>query len=270
MMATMHDAGRAVLALTNRLVDAGAAPLRSAEVWSLLDHAPDPSGLFGRTVGELTADVGLDAATAERVARLLDVGVPLAVRLDELHRRGIFTLTPFDDDFPARLATRLDRRAPVVLFGAGSPALLSVPGPALLDTAAAAHDQLDVAARTVIDADRHLIVGGDGPTDQAVLAQVTDAGGTGVVVLADPLERVLADPQRRRSVLSGRTCWCSPYPPDALRTAEGAEARRRVIAGLATTTLVFTAPTDELIGLGAVAVGPGDDVSRLLRPQPGG
>jgi len=279
MMAAMHDASRAVLALTNRMGDVGVPPLRSSEVWGLLDHAPDPGALFGLAAADLVADVGLDPALAERVVRLLDAGIALAVRLDELHRRGIFTLTPFDPDYPHQVADRLGHRAPVVLFGAGSASLLARRGVAALDLAAAAPDQVQAMVDAVLAGDRHLVVGGDGPADQAALALVTDAGGTGVVVLADPLDRVLADPQRRRSVLSGRTCWCTPYPPDAPRTPEGATARRRVIAGLVTTTLVFAHPHDEigaeliddLAALGAVVIDePDADVGSLLRPGPGG
>ena len=220
------------------------------------------------------ADVG-STRRAERVARLLDAGLALAVRLDELDDRGIWTLTPFDPDYPTQVADRLGHGAPPVLYGAGSAALLGRDGIAALDLAAAAPAQVQAVVDGVLAGERHLVVGGDGPADQAALSSVTDADGTGAVVLADPLDRVLADPQRRRSVLSGRTCWCTPYPPDAQRTPEGTAARRRILAALVTTTLVFARPDDEigaalpddLVALGAVVVDdPDADVASLVRP----
>ena len=43
----MNDASRAVLALTNRLVDVGVAPLRASELWRVLDAVEDPASAEG-------------------------------------------------------------------------------------------------------------------------------------------------------------------------------------------------------------------------------
>ena len=83
-MTTLSQDSLALLALTHIRDVSEVPPLKASEVWSLLDRVPRPSTLVGlnaRAIAGLTAG---SLADAERVGRLLDAGVGLAVRLDAL------------------------------------------------------------------------------------------------------------------------------------------------------------------------------------------
>lgn len=123
-MRVMDEASRAVLALTNRLVDVGVPPLKASEFWRLLDEVQDPSQLVGLTAAQLTRDLNGRVADGERIAALLDSGMTLAVRLDALRERGVWAITPFDSDYPPNLRDRLGTSAPPVFYGAGDSTLL--------------------------------------------------------------------------------------------------------------------------------------------------
>ena len=64
-MARRADASLAAILLTQRLVDAAGEPLRAREYWALLDQVDDPGSLLGRSVDDLTQELG----AAELAAR---------------------------------------------------------------------------------------------------------------------------------------------------------------------------------------------------------
>src|SRR3974377_1998762 len=99
-MSTITQDSLALLALTNRLQPSEVSPLKASEVWRLLEKVSDLSSLLGldsRTISEMT---GEPLGEAERVCRLLDSGVGLAVKLDSLLEMGIVPLTALDSRFP--------------------------------------------------------------------------------------------------------------------------------------------------------------------------
>ena len=105
-MRGVDDAALAVLALTNRLLDTGVTPLKASEFWKLFDHVERIGDLPGSDQGRI-ADVAEEAGLeAERLARLLDSGIGLAVRLDELYEKGISVVTVLDPEYPQRLRQR--------------------------------------------------------------------------------------------------------------------------------------------------------------------
>ena len=121
----VNDAAKAVLALTNSLVDAGARPLKAAEVWPLLEAVGDPSTLLGpqrhrpghgaarrrrRRTGGHAARLGPGPGRPARARSTTAASGPSP---------------PFDPDFPAALFDRLGHGTPPVLYGAGEPALLA-------------------------------------------------------------------------------------------------------------------------------------------------
>ena len=235
------DAAQVVLALTNRLVDVGVAPLRASELWPLLVSIDDPTRLLGRPAADLTADLGIEAHQADRIARLLDSGLALAVRLDSLHERGIWTLTPFDAAYPALLRDRLGSGAPPVLYGAGDAALLQALGVGIVgsrETSAAGLDVARAAAAVAVGAGRPVVSGAAGGVDPAALRAAHDAGGSALGVVAGGLELAISRADDRRALLAGRLCLATPYPPDARVTDANATGRSRIIYALSRVTLV--------------------------------
>jgi predicted Rossmann fold nucleotide-binding protein DprA/Smf involved in DNA uptake len=242
----VNDAAKAVLALTNGLVDAGVPPLKAAELWPLLDAVRDPSTLLGRSAGDIRPELP-EGVDADRIARLLGAGLALAARLGALDDRGIWTLTPFDPDYPDDLRARLGHGAPPVLYGAGASALLGRDAIGIVGSRAPSDASVDVArsvARTAVEHDLVVTSGGSPGIDRAAFDGALEAGGATVAVLADSLEEAIGRAGTRRALIRGHACLCTPYRPDLARDVARARGRNRIIYALGRTTLVVAVAID--------------------------
>jgi len=242
----VNDAAKAVLALTNPFVDLGVRPLKAAELWPLLEAVGDPSTLLGRSAADLRAQLP-DGLDAERVATLLGSGLALAARLSALDDRGIWTLTPFDPDFPAGLHDRLGHATPPVLYGAGEPALLAGDTLGIVGSREPSAESAEVArivASTAAEADVVVVSGGSPGIDRAATDAALAAGGATVTVLADALDQAIGRAETRRALIDGTSCVCTPYRPDLPYDVVRARGRNRIIFGLSTLTLVVAVAID--------------------------
>lgn len=246
-MRVMGEASRAVLALTNRLVDVGVPPLKASEFWRLLDEVQDPSQLVGLTAAQLTRDLPGRVAEGERIAALLDSGMTLAVRLDALRDRGVWAITPFDADYPPNLRDRLGASAPPVFYGAGDSKLLTSVGIGIVGSRDVTEEGAEVARSAARAAARHglsVMSGGARGVDQLAMSAAEEAGGTAVGILADSLESAIAKADTRRALMDGRVCLCTPYKPDAHFNVGNAMGRNKVIYALSRVTLVVATAQD--------------------------
>ena len=247
-MTTLTQDSLALLALTNRFDASEVPPLRASEVWRLLDRVPEPSSLFGleaRAIAELTAGSSVEA---ERIGRLLDTGVGLAVRLDRLLESGVVPLTVLDDRYPHRLHERLQGATPPVLYCAGELSLLGVDGIGVVGSRDVGPEAVEVArsvAAAVTSARLPLVSGGAKGVDKISMAAAYEAGGQSVGVLADSLEQAIGRSDNRRAMLEGSACLCTPYSPSARFTAGNAMGRNKIIYGLSRVTVVVTSAHGE-------------------------
>lgn len=234
--------------MTNRLVDAGAPPLKASEIWRLLEAVGEPTRLMGldeRTLAELTSGTGIES---DRLVRLLDTGVGLAVRLDELYERGISALTVLDDAYPRRLRDRLGTAAPPVLYCAGDLSLLGVDGIGMVGSRDVGLEGVEVTrkvAHQIAQAGLPVVSGGAKGVDKISMAAAYEAGGDVVGVLADALDRAIGVRENRAALLEGRSCLCTPYRPDARFSAGAAMGRNKIIYGLSRVTLVVASAKGE-------------------------
>lgn len=179
-MSTVDQGSLAVLALTNRLVDAGVPALKASELWRLLDRVADPSSLLGldeQAAAAATSGTGIEAA---RLVRLLDIGVGLAVRLDALEERGITAVTVLDERYPVRLRERLGTAAPPVLYCAGGLSLLGVDGIGVVGARDVGPPGVEVArkvAQHVAGAGYPLVSGGPRGSTRSPWRQPSRAAG---------------------------------------------------------------------------------------------
>ncbi|HEC11559.1 MAG TPA: hypothetical protein ENI86_18635 [Acidimicrobiales bacterium] len=231
----------AVIALVNRLVDVGVEPLRSAELWDLLERVTDPTTLLGRGEDELIGILG-GRDLALRVAALLDGGVGLALRLQALQDRGIWTLTVFDDGYPEELRRSLGTGAPALLHGAGDPSLAARPGLGLVGVPSDPPHLAELGPATArLAADHRIsVVTGGEETDLAATETAVGAGGRVVAVPAGPLVDLLARAEMRRWILESDLCVLSPYPPDTRWSPGAARGRYRVLHGLSRLSFVVS------------------------------
>lgn len=234
--------------MTNRLVDAGVPSLKASEIWRLLDAVDDPARLFGldeRSVADLISRTGIEP---ERLVRLLDTGIALAVRLDALYERGISAVTVLDGIYPTRLRDRLGAAAPPVLYCAGDVSILGVDGIGMVGSRDVSPEGVEATtnvAYCIANSGVPLISGGAKGVDKISMAAAYERGGRVVGVLADALETAIGQRDNRTAMLEGRSCLCTPYRPDARFTAGTAMGRNKIIYGLSRATLVIASAKGE-------------------------
>jgi predicted Rossmann fold nucleotide-binding protein DprA/Smf involved in DNA uptake len=242
MSPARSDSSLAAVLLTQRLVKASVAPLKASEYWDLLARVPDLADLVGADAARLVRELGLDAESAERTARLMDAATSLAFELDNMEQSGVQVLASVDEGYPAALL-RLGRAAPPLLYAAGdvSPLgtdLLGVVGSR--DTNEHAAEIAKGAARTAVANGLGVVSGGAKGVDRLAMNSALDAGGRAVGVLADSLLRTTRDPDVRRAVTDGTACLCTPYKPSAGFSVPNAMGRNKLIYALSAATFVVT------------------------------
>lgn len=200
-----------------------------------------PRALLGQPVEALQEELGLDEATAVRIAALLDRGGQVAIELERLQSRGIWLLTRADDAYPIRLKSRLKSKAPPVLFGAGPVALLDGGGVAVVgsrDVDAAGEAFAEAIGRRCAENKVTVISGGARGVDRLAMTAAVERGGYAVGVLADSLERWLRDVALRQAIHDDRITLVTPFKPDAGFDVGNAMGRNRLIYCLAQFAIV--------------------------------
>jgi predicted Rossmann fold nucleotide-binding protein DprA/Smf involved in DNA uptake len=248
----LTDDGSAVLLLCSGLgLPTGASasapqPLTLAE-WNQLALAIQrsaiggPAGLLGKDADTLAAELGGGFPDLDRVARLLERNVQLALELSRLAELGIWAVTRVDPDYPGHLRATLKRRAPAVLCGAGEIALLRSPGIAVIGSRGIDEAGADFARRVGAGCGRAgipVISGGARGTDRLAMDGSLEAGGGAVGVLADSLVRTIRGAEVRQFLSEGRLVLLTPYSPRAGFSIGAAMGRNKVIYGLADVAVV--------------------------------
>ena len=264
-MGRRPDASAAALLLTQRLVDAGAAPLKASEYWRVVDAVGDLGTLLAGDAKATATAAGLDAELAARIATLLGAATALAFALDEAEQGGMRVLASVDDEYPAALRDRLGAAAPPLLYAVGDLALLTPPMLGVVGSRNVDAAGVDVARRAsaaAAAAGWGVVSGGGEGVGRLAMQAALDAGSTCVGVLAASLARTVADADVRRSVTGGRVCLCTPYTPTAAFGVASAMGRNKVIYALSRATLVVAA--DE--GTGGTWAGAEEALRRAIAP----
>ena len=180
----------------------------------------------------------------QQLADLLKRGVQLGFAVESWNRNGIWVVCRSDPDYPSRLKTHLEEKAPPILFGAGEQALLQRGGLAIVgsrDVDAAGESFTKKVAAWCARADLPVVSGGARGVDQIAMHSALDAGGCVLGVLADNLLRNSVARQARPAIAEGRLLLVSPYHPEARFTAGTALARNKLIYAMTDYGLVVSA-----------------------------
>lgn len=225
--------------------DSSPKPLTARE-WTALerrlrDAGWQPADLL--TLNEAPSSLPLAPAEMERLRALL--ARDLNTELERLAALDIYPLTRADADYPPRYIQRLKESAPPVLFYAGERALLGQPGLAVVGSRHL--DEVgEECARFVGNAcglsGLVLYSGGARGVDTLSLDAALEARGTGVIVLADSLERMVR--RYRMPLERGDLCLVTPYHPNAGFSIGMAMGRNRLIYTLADYALVVASDVE--------------------------
>ncbi|MEA1904127.1 MAG: DNA-processing protein DprA [Actinomycetota bacterium] len=206
-----------------------------ADVFS---HAFDPGGV-----------PGVDPELAARIETLLADGAAATLEVEDLSRKGIWTLTIVDDTYPRSMIERLGDQAPPVLFGAGNRELLRQPGIGVVGSRDVNQPGADVAAavaRQAVSLEYPVVSGGARGIDQLAMNAAHLADGSVIGVLADSLIGRIRKPDVLEALDSGNTCLVTQQVPSAGFTPASAMSRNKLVYALSEATVVVA--SDEQTG----------------------
>ncbi len=200
-----------------------------------------PRDLIRRTPAELQQELDLDAAIADRLARLLARGGQLAFELERLAGRGIWVMTRADEAYPQRLKKLLGPSAPPVLYGAGPQDALRARSLAIVGSRDASEDALSFARGLAQECARHhvaVISGAARGVDLEAMGAAIEAGGMAVGVTVDPLERLVKRPALRMPLMDATLTLVTPFHPEARWHAGNAMRRNRLVYAMSGAAVV--------------------------------
>ncbi len=207
-----------------------------------------PGGLLGQTCQDLSAQLELSGAEAERLSNLLARIEGVNAEIIRLQSQGIRILTRVDSDYPQRYLQRLKESAPTVLFYAGEPALLGQPGIAVVGSR-----HLDQAGQECAAfvgnacglSGLVLYSGGAKGVDTLSMEAALDVRGSAVAVLADSLEKTIRSTKIDAALKRGDLCLVTPYSPNAGFSVGAAMGRNRLIYCLADYAIIVASDAEK-------------------------
>jgi len=240
---------KAVIALTTRLGNRNRPslpPVRWHELsQALVENGLTPADLFDPEL-DLARIPGIHSETAFSIRELLIDASATTVAASEFDRKGIWTLTIADDDYPRPFADRLGRNAPPVMFGAGDRSLLVGDGIAIVGSRDVGSEGAEVAqgiATAAVALSRPVVSGGARGVDQLAMNAAYQAGGKVIGVLADSLQGRIRNSEILRALDAGTTCLITQQAPPAGFSTGAAMSRNKLIYALSVLTVVIA--TDE-------------------------
>jgi len=248
MATSLSPNTQAILLLTAPLI-VGRAP-RSADLLKpgeysrlalrLRELNRQPKDLLGPDAVELHLACAALVA-ADRMQRLLGRGMLLTQAVEQWQKRAIWVISRADAEYPHRLKTRLQEKAPAVLYGCGSKKGLASGGLAVVGSRHVDAELVDytlAVGELAARAGAAIVSGGAKGIDQAAMRGALENGGRAIGVLADNLERAAMNRDHRELLLDERLVLVSPFDPRAGFNAGNAMQRNKYIYALADAALV--------------------------------
>jgi len=225
-------------------------PLKPVE-YDLLYHwlhanAMQPKDLLGSTETTLHGN-GDPPIAVDRLLTLLDRDIALASSMERWTANGLWIVSRHDPWYPRRLAQRLGRTTPPLLYGIGNPDLLSSGGLAIVGSRDADERALDFTrgvAQAAAAQALTIVSGGARGIDSGVMNAAQERGGTVVGILADNLTKAATAAKEQAALIDGRLVLVSTYDPDAPFSVGSAMGRNKYIYALAGWTLVVSTGLD--------------------------
>lgn len=235
------------------LPDEPAAKPLSTREWSKLEqelanNAFNAADLPGLTSERINSELKINDAEASRLAWLLGRGDAMEQELERLAELGIWVITRFDEDYPARFTERLKNAGPLLIYGVGDAGLLHRRGLAVVGSRNI--DQRGLTLSEFIGSactESKLIVysGGARGVDKTAMSAALAAGGNAAGVLADSLEKGLRANDARAAIEEGQLVLATPYSPHASFNVGMAMARNKLVYALSDFALVIASDAEK-------------------------
>ena len=251
----LSDASLVLFSLGSRLgsPDASDAKPLSTREWSELEQkvkvsSVDLADLPGMTSAQMQTVFQIDEGGTERIARLLARSATLHRELERLETLVIWLITRLDEHYPSRLIERLERTAPLMLYGAGDPQLLNKRGLAVVGSRnidARGFELTELVGRACADSNLIVYSGGARGVDKTAMGAALAAGGSAAGLLADSLEKAVRGSDVRVAIEESHLVLATPYSPQASFNVGTAMARNKLIYALSDFALVIASDAEK-------------------------
>jgi len=244
---------KALMLLYVRLSSGGEMPSLTGEEYHrlsgwLLERELKPADLFDADTLDIYSDLPVAGIQPDRVRWLMNRGAALTMELEKWLSSGFWILSREDADYPARAKEVLGRKAPLLMFGSGNPALLMDESVAIIGSRNLDESGQEFAFNLgAACAGAHLTVisGGARGADSYGMRGALENGGRVVGVLAGDLAKSASSPETRQMIEARRLTLIALHRPDVPFTVGGAMERNKVIYALARATVIVSAEPDK-------------------------
>ena len=255
-MTLVSENTRALLLLTAPLIvgaaDGATTPILSLSEFNKLarrlkEIEAEPVDLIGPARSELLRKLA-PLQSPDRLESLLDRGFQMSQAIEKWNARGIWITSRADADYPELLKTKLQERAPILIYGCGEKELLHNGGLAVVGSRVADEEALEFTqsvGKLAATAGVTIISGGAKGVDRAAMQGSLDAGGAAIAVLADQLLRLAVAADCREPIREGRLTLISLVDPSVGFNVGNAMQRNKIIYCLADAALVVSSEVNK-------------------------
>ena len=227
-----------VLSLTSRLTASENSPLSPKEFWSLYKHndLTDFTNLNNKLINSVSID-------KSRIESLLERGLSLALKVENLENIGIWTITIADSEFPTILKQKLKDHCPPVIHGFGNKSILNNNNFGVVGSRKITEEDQKISENVGNLCAKNgitLVSGGAKGVDISSMNGCINSGGTIICVLADSLLKRAKDPTSQELALNDQAVFITNYSPEAEFSVGNAMGRNKIIYGLSNSVLVVT------------------------------
>ena len=218
----------------------GESALTSEEFFEFQNkfYNKDLSGLRSLSLWELS-DFVSDKKSAEKIYSALHKNYNDFFK--KLSENDIRILCQTDSDYPVRIAKKLEKTAPPVIYTAGDTSLLNKRSAAVTGSRKTSEKGLKFSydiGETIALENKILVSGGARGCDRKATENAIKNGGKAVWFCAVPLSEMLADKSIFNWVKNGSLCLCSDFNPFGKFSGKQALRRNRYIYANAETAFV--------------------------------
>lgn len=208
----------AILLCTNLGITDGCKPLTLKE-WNGLGKTVND---MGYRIADLlkkgfTDNLPLSENSKEQVKVLIQRGLSIALKLQELENKGIYIVTQFDSDYPKYLMKKLREKMPPVLFYAGDITLASKMGIAIVGSRDVDDRGMIFTRELAKKATKEKLIiysGGAKGVDSISEKTAIDEGGYVVSFIGDSLSKKIKNKEVLRNIINKRVLLFSDVNPD--------------------------------------------------------
>ena len=183
-----------------------------------------------------------EESEAYRLCVLLGRVMPLSYALERFSEGGIEIVTLDEDGYPARLAERLAKKAPPMLYTCGDLSLAGETSVAILSSTCARPDVLDCACELTAAACRaHLtmVTGGEVGFGRLIEREALQENGRAISFLAESLSERVYQSGLSEMIATSRALVMSIIHPEAKYTASHALERNKCLYALSRAAFVL-------------------------------